>query len=61
MKLHKSLTTVTPFSKAIALILFITLPFLGFILGMQYQATIDISLMAIPYERGSLVTPAPLK
>lgn len=31
------LTTVTPFSKALALILFITLPFVGFYLGMNYQ------------------------
>lgn len=61
MKFHKSLTTVTPLSKTIALILFIALPFLGFVLGMQYQASIDVSLMAIPYERGSLVTPAPIK
>lgn len=30
-------TTVTPSSKALALILFIALPFLGFCLGMRYQ------------------------
>lgn len=37
MKLPSSLTTVTPLSKFLALVLFITLPFLGFFIGMQYQ------------------------
>lgn len=31
------LTTVTPLSKTLALILFMTLPFVGFYLGMRYQ------------------------
>jgi hypothetical protein len=29
--------TVTPFSKAIALILFVAFPFLGFVIGVLYQ------------------------
>ena len=33
-------TTVTPLSKALALILFIALPFLGYYLGMKYQAVL---------------------
>jgi hypothetical protein len=37
MKISKSLTTVTPLSKTLAAILFITLPFVGFYLGMQYE------------------------
>lgn len=37
MSLPKSLTTVTPFSKILAAILFITFPFAGFLAGMQYQ------------------------
>ncbi len=37
MPLPKSLTTVTRFSKFLALILFISLPFGGFYIGMQYQ------------------------
>lgn len=41
MALPKSLTTVTPLSKTLAMILFIALPFLGFLLGMQYQEVID--------------------
>jgi hypothetical protein len=28
---------VTPLSKAIAMIMFIALPFIGFVLGMKYQ------------------------
>ncbi|MBP9816051.1 hypothetical protein KBD09_02330 [Candidatus Woesebacteria bacterium] len=36
LKLPTSLTTVTPLSKLIALILFVSLPFLGFYLGVQY-------------------------
>lgn len=41
MKLPTSLTTVTPFSKFIALILFITLPFVSFLFGMSYQQKIN--------------------
>lgn len=40
MKLPKELTTVTPLSKGLAMIIFIVLPFLGFYLGMQYQQSI---------------------
>lgn len=36
-RLPKFLTTVTPLSKLLAGMLFITLPFLGFYLGIQYQ------------------------
>src|SRR5258706_5864740 len=38
MQLSKELTTVTPFSKYLAMVLFILFPFIGFYLGMQYQA-----------------------
>lgn len=37
MTLPKFLTIVTPFSKALAMILFIALPFIGFYLGVTYQ------------------------
>ena len=37
MKLPKSLTTVTPLSKTIAAVLFITFPFVGFLAGMEYE------------------------
>lgn len=38
MTLPKELTTVTPLSKAVALLLFILLPIISFIFGMNYQA-----------------------
>lgn len=41
MTLPKSLTTVTPLSKTLAMLLFITLPFLGFFAGINYQQKID--------------------
>lgn len=37
MKLPESFTTVTTFSKILAIFLFVTLPFLGFYLGYQYK------------------------
>lgn len=37
MKLPKTLATVTPFSKILAIALFILLPIVGFYLGVQYQ------------------------
>jgi hypothetical protein len=37
MKLSESFTTVTRLSKAIALILFVSLPFIGFYFGYQYK------------------------
>jgi hypothetical protein len=37
-KLSPELTTVTSFSKFLALLLFITLPAIGFLFGMKYQA-----------------------
>lgn len=46
MSLPKSWTTVTPLSKMVALILFITLPFITFYLGLQfnpYIKTVDVS------------------
>lgn len=43
MRLPKKLTTVTLLSKALAIIVFITLPFIGFFLGIQYQETLDIA------------------
>lgn len=40
MPLPKSLTTVTQFSKAIAIVLFILFPILAFFLGMTYQESV---------------------
>ena len=41
MELPEELTNVTPFSKILALFLFILLPIIGFLLGTQYQARIN--------------------
>ncbi len=41
MKLPKELTKVTPFSKYLALFLFLILPFAGFYLGTQYQQVLN--------------------
>ncbi len=41
MRLSKKYTTVTKFSKLLALALFILMPFIGFIIGMRYQKALD--------------------
>ena len=56
MKLTQSLTTVTRLSKILAAVLFVTLPFVGFYLGMEYQKGItpiisDQSSSQIPIIR----------
>lgn len=43
MSLPSWATTVTPFSKILALILFISFPIFGFVFGMKYQSTVDKS------------------
>lgn len=43
MKIPKYWTTVTTFSKTIALILFIALPFIGFWFGLSYQQILDLN------------------
>jgi len=45
MKLPQSFTTVTPLSKFLAMILFVSLPFIGFYFGYKYKKSIvDLSL-----------------
>lgn len=43
MKLPKELTTVSPVSKFLAFVVFVTFPFLGFIYGMKYQELVDFN------------------
>ena len=43
INLPKQLTTVTPFSKVLAIVLFILFPFIGFLSGMQYQSLLGTS------------------
>ncbi|MDO8269654.1 MAG: hypothetical protein Q7T54_03225 [Candidatus Levybacteria bacterium] len=45
MTKKNSFNTVTPLSKAIAFFLFVTLPFVGFYFGMQYQKELDKPFM----------------
>lgn len=56
-------TTVTPFSKVLALVLFIALPFVGFWLGIKYQSLSNVSSPSSPAINSSkpqaLVTPRP--
>jgi hypothetical protein len=53
--IKQQLTTVTTFSKIVAGILFIALPFIGFYLGMQYTKSINL-LSQLPV---STVMPSP--
>jgi hypothetical protein len=55
IKLPKELTTVTPLSKYLAMVVFISLPFVGFFLGMRYQEMMDLSKRQ--QEKSSLVIP----
>lgn len=48
MKLSKELTTVTTFSKIIALLFFVTLPILTFVFGINYQRIINDKTIAFP-------------
>lgn len=48
MKLSEELTTVTPFSKILALILFVTFPIIAFVIGINYQKKITDDLNSKP-------------
>ena len=41
MSKKNAFNTVTPISKLIAFIMFVTFPFIGFYLGIQYQKILD--------------------
>lgn len=56
MKLPSSLTTVTPFSKLMAGILFFGVIATAFFAGTKYQAMFDLT----KYQQTNLVTPKPL-
>ena len=58
--LHKYLFTVTTFSKFLAMILFIALPFVGFYLGMQYQQKITVaSPVILETQKKPISSPTP--
>lgn len=62
--LHRYLFTVTPFSKYLAMLLFILLPFVGFYLGMKYQQKITFTTQIIPEKNYlsliPIITPKPV-
>ena len=47
IRLPKYLTRVTPLSKALAMVFFVTLPFSGFYLGVRYQKSVSPNLPSI--------------
>lgn len=61
MALSKTWTTVTPLSKLIALILFIALPFIGFLVGAYYQKSQDAINLVNNAPAKPLPTATPLQ
>jgi len=55
IKFPSSVTTVTLFSKILAVILFFTFIILGFFAGMKYQEKLDL----VKYQQANLVTAKP--
>lgn len=53
MQLPRELTTVTPLSKILALILFFLLPIIGFLFGMQYESSKDLYESVEMNEQGN--------
>ncbi|MFA6518806.1 MAG: hypothetical protein WCV93_04140 [Candidatus Shapirobacteria bacterium] len=62
MKLPSFFTTVTPLSKYLAMLLFVSLPFIGFILGVNYQKTTAIPpSITLPIPTPRIETNLPTK
>lgn len=59
MTLPKSVTTVTPLSKYLAMALFILFPFVGFYLGIQYQKLATPQYSPKPYISAPQITITP--
>ncbi len=62
IKLPKELTTVTPVSKFLALIIFLTFPIYGFLLGAYFQRLADLNNQppaVINYVLQPTMTPIP--
>ena len=59
MRISKKFTTVTPLSKAIALLMFIAFPIIGFYYGSYYQSAIDVSKQQDVIVEYKLITPTP--
>jgi hypothetical protein len=50
MKVSKQFTTVTKLSKTLALIMFVSFPFIGFYFGISYQRRLDKPFMSTQTE-----------
>lgn len=61
MNLPKELTTVTPLSKIIALIMFITLPIIAFLFGMKYESLLNVNKNNQLSDQIILNSPSPTK
>jgi hypothetical protein len=58
--LHRYLFTVTTFSKLLAIVLFIVLPFVGFYLGMKYQQKVTLTAPVVSdVQKNTIPTPIP--
>lgn len=56
MTFPKWATTVTTFSKILALIIFITFPIIGFVLGMKYQTMLNsYNEVTVPFVVTSII------
>jgi hypothetical protein len=69
MTLPKNLTTITPLSKTLAIILFIVFPLVGFLIGMKYQQLNTLNpttlsnitnIKSNPINKTASITPTPL-
>ncbi|NTU47026.1 hypothetical protein HGA88_05355 [Candidatus Roizmanbacteria bacterium] len=60
MKLPSTLTTATPLSKGLAMVLFILLPFVGFYLGMKYNEGIQTVKITQYSEKNDSKVPSPI-
>lgn len=60
-RLPQWLMTVTPLSKSLAMILFITIPFLGFCLGMLYQQKVNVNTPVVSEVKKTVaIIPTPI-
>jgi hypothetical protein len=50
MKIPDYMKHVTKFTKIVAALLFIVLPFVAFTLGMHYQKALDVPFMLASYQ-----------
>lgn len=57
MQLPKELTTVTTVSKAVALVMFISLPIIAFLFGMRYQIALTEQNRPLPSIISPTMTP----